>query len=106
MNDELDGGIPLPQAFGETKADRSLSLRPICRIQGQSVLYREPYPKKKAEKKLKEPKEDSHKWAGSKKDSKVLLDRRSDLSQAEVYLGQGLRSTLTCAYSLSIAAFF
>lgn len=50
MNDELDGGIPLPQAFGETKADRSLSLRPICRIQGQSVLYREPYPKKKKKK--------------------------------------------------------
>lgn len=50
MNDELDGGIPLPQAFGETKAHRSLSLRPICRIQGQSVLYREPYPKKKRKK--------------------------------------------------------
>lgn len=50
MNDKLDGGTPLPQAFGETKADRSLSLRPICRIQGQSVLYREPYPKKKKKK--------------------------------------------------------
>lgn len=97
MNDKLDGGTPLPQAFGETKADRSLSLRPICRIQGQSVLYREPYPKKK---------KNSHKQAGSKKDSKVLLNRRSDRSQAEVYLGQGLSPTLTCAYSLSIAAFF
>lgn len=80
MNEELDGGIPLPQAFRETKAGRSLSLRPICRI--------------------REPKEDSHKWASSKKDSKVLLDRRSDLSQA------GTSPTLTCAYSLSIAAFF
>ena len=86
MNEELDGSIPLPQAFGETKAGRSLNLKPICRI--------------------REPKEDSHKWASSKKDSKVLLARRSDLSQAEVYLGQGLSPTLTCAYSLSIAAFF
>lgn len=52
MNEELDGGIPVPQAFGETKAGRSLSLRPICRIPGQSVLYREPYPKKKKKKKI------------------------------------------------------